>query len=62
MRVWSFLVLLAACTGCTHSQLSRSTVRQAGTITDLHYKQVLGNLASFHCNPDVLPHFAERRA
>ena len=59
MRWWGVLVLLAAaCAGCTHCQLSRSTVRQAGTITDLHYKQVLGNLASYHCNPDVLPHFA----
>ena len=59
MRAGSALVLLvAACAGCTHCQLSRSTVRQAGTITDLHYKQVLGNLASCHCNPDVLPHFA----
>src|SRR5207249_7870315 len=51
-------LLAAACAGCTHCQLSRSTVRQAGTITDLHYTQVLGNLAAFHCNPDVLPHFA----
>src|SRR4051794_4672147 len=58
MRLWSVLVLVAACTGCTHCQLSRSTVRQAGTITDLHYKQVLGNLASYHCNLNVLPHFA----
>ena len=59
LRAWSVLVLLAAaCTGCTHCQLSRSTVRQAGTVTDLHYQQVLGNLAAFHCNPDVLPHFA----
>lgn len=59
MRIWRALVLFAAlCTGCTHCQLSRSTVRQAGTITDLHYQQVLSNLASYHSNPDVLPHFA----
>src|SRR5437667_158342 len=32
--------------------------RQVGTITDLHYEQVLGNLASYHCSSDVLPHCA----
>src|SRR4051812_38327200 len=59
MRAWSVLVLFAlACAGCTHCQLSRSTLRQANTITDLQYNQVLSNLALFHCNPDVLPHFA----
>jgi len=59
MRIWTvFALLAAACTGCTHCQLSRSTVRQAGTITDLHYKQVLSNLATSQCNPDLLPHFA----
>jgi hypothetical protein len=58
-RAYGLLVLLAlACAGCTHYQLSHSTVEQAGTITDLHYKQVLSNLASSHCNPNVLPHFA----
>jgi len=52
------LALAVSCAGCTHLQLSRSTLRQAGTITDLEYKQVMSNLASYHCNPDVLPHFA----
>src|SRR3954452_11246828 len=59
MRGGVFLILLAgSCAGCTHLQLGRSTVRQARTIPDLHYKQVLSNLASFHCAPDVLPNFA----
>ena len=59
MRAWSVLVLLATGgTGCTHCQLSRSTLQQANTITDLQYHQVLSNLALFHCNPDVLPHFS----
>src|SRR4051812_49177860 len=58
-RAWSVLVLFAlACAGCTHCQLSRSTLRQANTITDLQYNQVLSNLALFHCSPDVIPHFA----
>src|SRR4051812_16797574 len=52
------LAILALLSGCTHLQLSRSTLRQAGTITDLEYKQVISNLAAYHCNPDVLPHFA----
>jgi hypothetical protein len=47
-----------ASVGCTHLQLTRSTLRQAGTITDLEYKQIVSNLAAFHCNPDVLPHFS----
>jgi hypothetical protein len=59
MRVWSvFAFLTVVCAGCTHCQLGRSALLQAGSVTDLHYKQVLSNLASFHSNPDVLPHFA----
>ena len=59
MRVGTAVILAAAaCTGCTHRQLDRSTLRQAGTVTDIQYRQVLNNLAAFHCNPDVLPHFA----
>ena len=54
----SLIALVALSSGCTHLQLSRSTLRQAGTITDLEYKQVVSNLAAYHCNPDVLPHFA----
>jgi hypothetical protein len=46
------------CMGCTHHQLAHSTLQQAGTITDLHYKQVLSNIASYHTNAEVLPHFA----
>jgi hypothetical protein len=52
------VVVAVSSSGCTHLQLSRSALRQASTITDLEYKQVMSNLASYHCNPDVLPHFA----
>ena len=59
MRVCTAVILAAAaCTGCTHRQLDRSTLRQAGTVTDLQYRQVLTNLAMVHANPDVLPYFA----
>ena len=54
----SLIAIAALSSGCTHLQLSRSTLRQAGAITDLEYKQVVSNLAAYHCNPDVLPHFA----
>ncbi len=52
------LILVATSAGCTHRQLARSSQLQASSITDLQYQQVLSNLASFHCTPDVLPHFS----
>ena len=62
MRVCTVLVALAIAaavgTGCAHRQLDRSTLRQAGTVTDIQYRQVLNNLAMVHANPDVLPSFA----
>src|SRR4051794_37151983 len=59
MRAVTVVILVSSvCTGCTHRQLNRSTVLQAGTITDLHYRPVLSNLAAHHCKPDLLPHFA----
>ena len=62
MRGCTVLVALAiaavAGTGCTHRQLDRSTLRQAGTVTDIQYRQVLNNLAMVHANPDILPYFA----
>ncbi len=58
--VWIFCVFscFAFGSGCTHIQLRRSTLSQTGTITELQYQQVLSNLASFHCHPEVLPHLA----
>ena len=53
-----FLLLLSAGSGCTHWQLKHNTVMQANTITDIHYKQVLNNLAAIESNPHGLPHFA----
>lgn len=60
MRPGILLLLLAviASGGCTHSQLLRSTLNQARTITDIEYDQVLTNLAMVQANPDVLPCFA----
>lgn len=56
MRPWMILVAVSVfCAGCTHVALERRTVKQASTLTDLQYKQVLDNLAMFACNPDALP-------
>lgn len=58
MRPWMILIGAAALglgTGCTHTALERRTVKQASTLTDLQYKQVLDNLAMFSCNPEALP-------
>jgi hypothetical protein len=51
------ILLLAAC-GCTHVQLRNSTVKQASTLTEVHYLQVLNNLAMFVGNADAMPYFA----
>lgn len=50
-----FALMVACLSGCTHVQLRRSTIRQASTLTELQYQQVLDNLAMFACNPDSLP-------
>lgn len=45
---------LLSAAGCTHLALECRTVKQASTLTDLQYQQVLDNLAMFACNPDAL--------
>lgn len=47
--------VLFAGTGCTHIALERRTVKQASTLADVQYQQVLDNLAAFACNPEALP-------
>jgi hypothetical protein len=49
------LLLLLTSAGCANNQLRYSTVRQASTLTDLQYQQVLDNLAMFSSDPDALP-------
>ena len=57
MRVWFAVILSASlvCAGCTHLALERRTVKQASTLTDLQYQQVLDNVAMFCCNKEALP-------
>lgn len=55
MRPWTILIAVAILgTGCTHTALERRTVKQASTLTDLQYKQVMDNLAMFAGNNDAL--------
>lgn len=49
------VAVLIGSAGCTHIALERRTVKQAGTLTDLQYKQVLDNLAMFAGNPEAMP-------
>lgn len=53
---------LTATVGCTHLALERRTVKQASTLTDLQYQQVLDNLAMFACNPEAMPWHAKLKS
>ncbi|PQO33455.1 hypothetical protein C5Y96_11470 [Blastopirellula marina] len=48
---------VSLCLGCTHTQLRKNAVRQAGTLTDIYEQQVLDNLARFAHDPNVAPSF-----
>lgn len=54
-RMAAAAVAAAAIAGCTHTQLTKSTVGAVGTVTEIHYRSVLMNLAMFAGNPDALP-------
>lgn len=49
------VALCAAMAGCTHHQLTRSTVLTTSTVTDIQYRIVLMNLAMLSCHPEALP-------
>ena len=46
---------ICALAGCTAHRLQINTIRQAQTVTDLEYQQILDNLAMFSLNPAALP-------
>jgi hypothetical protein len=56
-RAWALVTILAllSAPGCTSNQLKRSTVNQAGTLSEMHYQMVLRNLAEFAANPGAMP-------
>ncbi len=56
MRAWLLGMLLATTlAGCTHISLRNNTVKTTGTIADLHFQQVLNNVALFVDDPAGLP-------
>ncbi|HEX3658205.1 MAG TPA: hypothetical protein VHY91_25360 [Pirellulales bacterium] len=50
-------LLLSLC-GCTHVQLQKNAVREAGSVGYLHRQQVLNNLAMFAYDYHALPYFS----
>ena|GEM_PF-6538938 len=50
--------LLVSAGGCTHVQLRKNAVREAGTISYFHRQQVLDNLALFAYDYNALPFFS----
>ena len=55
MRTRIIVLTLVFLPGCTSARLERSTIAQAGTLTDIQYQQVLNNLAMFCKSPGALP-------
>lgn len=56
MRFWLFAVLAAVFgSGCTSLRLSRNTIGQASTLSNLQIQQVMDNLAMFAGNPSAIP-------
>jgi hypothetical protein len=59
MRFLRFLLPAAMLlAGCQHISLRNHTERQARTLTELQYSQVLDNIALFTQNPNALPFFS----
>src|SRR5271166_2245698 len=51
----SIVALCALAPGCAYRRLEINTVKQAQTVVELEYKQILDNLAMFCLNPSALP-------
>ena len=60
MRSYACWILpfLLIVTGCQSISLRNHTERQARTLADLQYDQVLDNIAMFSENPSSLPFFS----
>jgi hypothetical protein len=60
VRLWTLALTLALLNaGCMTTQLRQRTNRQASTIPDVYYQQVLDNLAMIEADPARLPYFAD---
>jgi hypothetical protein len=53
--IWGMITLCALAPGCAYRRLEISTVKQAQTVVELEYQQILNNLAMFCLNPSALP-------
>ncbi|MEM1061059.1 MAG: hypothetical protein AAGJ97_01900, partial [Planctomycetota bacterium] len=58
VRVAALLLLVVMAGGCTARQLRKQSTVGYKEITDLHYHQVLDNIARYHAEPGSLPSFA----
>jgi hypothetical protein len=52
------VLILGFAAGCLHRQLEFTTHRNLSTLPDLHYQQVMDNLAAVASNPARLPYLA----
>jgi hypothetical protein len=57
-RLLALLLLLGLTSGCMSQQLQFATARTTRTLLDLHYQQVIDNLAHIAANPGYLPYLA----
>jgi hypothetical protein len=55
MRLFPLALVPLVVVGCTNLALERHTLRQIETVSDLRYKEALGNLALFSAEPWSLP-------
>ena len=55
IAIWLALVVSA---GCTSQSVRRQTEAQADTFIDIHYRQVMDNLAMVADDPEVLPSYS----
>jgi plastocyanin len=55
IRITAAIGMICFFAGCTTTQLKRSTLNQASTLTDLQYRQILSNVAMYSENPHALP-------
>jgi hypothetical protein len=55
-------VILIILNGCQARQLENHALRQASTLSDLQYRQVMNNLAAMASNSSALPYFSAAQA
>jgi hypothetical protein len=54
-RIATLVLIAFGLSGCTATRLRDRIVNQTETLTELQYKQVLGNLARLHVDPYAIP-------